>query len=340
MALPPSRPLRTGHVGFPTSGSSLSDPFLCRRRRFRYGETLAVNLLVTRWMEKDAIVSCIWSPFGSPKDMMAMPSGNFGDLLVADWAQTALFFPKVDEPLFPFGGVYHLHVEPFFKVAFPCWIVWVRLPLNSDVPFDGHTSRFGQIVLPLIKPSSEHPIVSAGGFEVFLRDPFFGFAWMFPLDPLSQDSIDRVINRTERFFAHHMLVVVGPASDHGIQLDNQPRCRQCLVRFHCGPDLFQKRLYILLGRLDQQFVPFACLILAHILSQEVEAFFYLGDDCFLSRELQPPFPQELLHQRLDFIFKELFGSSGNDEVIGKSDEVEFGSIVLAVPLRVVRKSCL
>ncbi len=31
---------------------------------------------------------------------MAMPSRDFGDLLVADWAQAALFFPEVDEPLF------------------------------------------------------------------------------------------------------------------------------------------------------------------------------------------------------------------------------------------------
>ncbi len=167
-----------------------------------------------------------------------MPSGDFGDPLVADWTQAAVFSPEVDEPLFPFGGIYHLRVEPFFKVAFPLWVIWVRLTLDFGVPFDGHTSRFGQIVLPLVKHSSKHPVVSACGFEVFLRDPFIGFPWMFPFDPLSDGSIRRVINGTERFFAHHMLVIVGPASDHGIKLDNQLRCRQCLVRFHRCPDFF------------------------------------------------------------------------------------------------------
>ena len=104
---------------------------------------------------------------------------------------------------------------------------------------------------------------------------------MFPLDPLSDDPIDRVINRAERFFAHHVLVVIGPTSDHGVKLDNQPRCRQCLVRFHCGPDLFQERLHILLRRFNQQFVPLARLVLAYILAQEVKSFFDVRDDCFL-----------------------------------------------------------
>jgi len=58
-----------------------------------------MNLLVARRMEKDAIVLCIRSPFGSPEDMMAMPSGDFGDPLVTDWTQAALLSPEVDEPL-------------------------------------------------------------------------------------------------------------------------------------------------------------------------------------------------------------------------------------------------
>jgi hypothetical protein len=170
--------------------------------------------------------------------MMAMPSRDFGDLLVADWTQTALLSPKVDEPLFPFGGVYHLHVEAFFKVPFPLWVIWICLPLDLGVPFDGDTSRFGQVVLPAVLYSGEHPIVSIGGFEVFLRNPFLGFSWVLPFDPLSNDPIYRVINGTERFFTHHVLVIVRPASDHGIELDNQPRCRECFVRFYRCSDLF------------------------------------------------------------------------------------------------------
>jgi hypothetical protein len=43
--------------------------------------------------------------------MVAMPSGYLGDPLATDWAQTALFFPEVEKPLFSFESCFHFYVE-------------------------------------------------------------------------------------------------------------------------------------------------------------------------------------------------------------------------------------
>ena len=47
--------------------------------------------------------------------MMAMPTCDLGDLLVADWAESSLFFPEGKQPVFPFEGRCHFNVETFFK---------------------------------------------------------------------------------------------------------------------------------------------------------------------------------------------------------------------------------
>ena len=70
--------------------------------------------------------------------MMAVPARDLGDLLVADGAESCLFFPEVVQPVFPFEGRCHVNVEPFFKIAFPCWVIRVGFPLNFDVSYNRH----------------------------------------------------------------------------------------------------------------------------------------------------------------------------------------------------------
>ena len=47
--------------------------------------------------------------------MMAMPSCNLGDLLVANGTETVLFLPEVAQPPPPLESGFHLHIEAFFK---------------------------------------------------------------------------------------------------------------------------------------------------------------------------------------------------------------------------------
>ena len=67
-----------------------------------------------------------------------MPSCNLSDFLVADGAQTLLFFPQVNEPVLPFEFCCHMNIKTLFKILFPGWVVGIglcsyfRMPLNVD----------------------------------------------------------------------------------------------------------------------------------------------------------------------------------------------------------------
>src|SRR6516162_1286673 len=230
---------------------------------------------------------------------MAMPSRDLGDPLVTDWTQTALLFPEMNQPLFPFQGVYHFHVKTFLIVAFPFGVIWISLSTDFCVPFDRHLCGVCEIMRLFVYGSEKHPVVSCDGLEVFLRNPCIRLLWVFPFHPSSHCSIDLVIYRVEGFFAHHMLVIVGPSLTDGIKLDDQFSSTESFIGLHDLPYLFQEGLNILLRRFDQQFVSFPCLVLAYILAQEVEACFDMRDNCFLRRELQSSFSHELLHERFD-----------------------------------------
>ena len=73
---------------------------------------------------------------------MALPSSLLGHQLVADWAETVLLLPEIEEPLFPFEGCLHVSVETPFKVDFPLGVIWIGFLLDFDVPFNWHMAGF------------------------------------------------------------------------------------------------------------------------------------------------------------------------------------------------------
>jgi len=175
MTLPSSPPLRTVRVDFSTYGSSLSfRP--CDRTRLLHRNPLVVNLLMTGRMEQYSVSCAVWSPFGSPQDVMAMPSRNPGDLLVTDWTEAILFLPEVAEPPFPFQSGFHLHVEAFFKIRFPGRVVGIglctdlRMPLNADRRGCQQSDHFH---LPFLtfEDAGEHPPIWPFIGKVFVLHP-------------------------------------------------------------------------------------------------------------------------------------------------------------------------
>src|SRR5438045_9080848 len=107
---------------------------------------------------------------------MTMPSSDFGDLLVADRAESPLFFPEVQEPAFSFERADHLHIKPFLEVGFPGRIVRIGLCPNFRVPLDlyrGGCEQAHHFDLPLLtlEDSCEHPPVRTSVRPVFLLDP-------------------------------------------------------------------------------------------------------------------------------------------------------------------------
>jgi len=53
-------------------------------------------------MQEHAVLCFISSPETSPDDVMAMPSGQFGDFPSAERAEAALLFPEMEQLSFPF----------------------------------------------------------------------------------------------------------------------------------------------------------------------------------------------------------------------------------------------
>ena len=118
-------------------------------------------------------------------DVMAVPSCDPGDFLLAKWAKSVLLLPEVREPSSSFQGVHHVNVQAFFIVAFPFWVVGVCFSLDFDVSFDWHACGLREIVFPTLYLSIENPVVSPDRLEVFLRGPFVGFLRVSSFDPLS-----------------------------------------------------------------------------------------------------------------------------------------------------------
>ena len=89
-------------------------------------------------VQEDTVLCCIPAPMRPPDHVMVVPSGESGDLLVANRTETVLLLPQVEQLPSAFEGVCHLHAEAFFEVHFPLGVIRVRCPLNLDMPLNGH----------------------------------------------------------------------------------------------------------------------------------------------------------------------------------------------------------
>src|SRR5712692_3410355 len=129
---------------------------------------------------------------------------------------------------------------------------------------------------------------------------------MSSVHPSSQSLIDDVIYPFENLPTHYVLVILRPAANDRVELDNEfPRWQRGVL-----PDdvssLLQVGLDVFLGRFNEQFVSFAVLVLADVLTEKIKPFFNMRDDRFFWGEHQPSFAHELLHKRFDLLFEEFF----------------------------------
>ena len=68
-----------------------------------------MNLSMAVRVEQHPVLSPICPSIYPTYDMVVIPSRKFGDLLVTDWAETVLLFPKVNELPLSFQVLYHLN---------------------------------------------------------------------------------------------------------------------------------------------------------------------------------------------------------------------------------------
>ena len=213
--------------------------------------------------------------------MMAVPARDLGDLLVADWAESSLFFPQGKQPVFPFQGRCHLNVEPFFKVAFPCRVIRVGFPLGFDVSYDRHACRAYEVMCVLLRRAEKDPVISLDGREVFLRLPCLRFASVSSVHPSPDGLIDHRIYRIEGFIADDVPVIVRPTSNNRVEFGYQFPSRQGFVGLHDRSDFLKECFHILFGWGNEQLVPFSRLVLTYVLTEEVEPILNMRDEGLL-----------------------------------------------------------
>ena len=119
-----------------------------------------------------------------------------------------------------------------------------------------------------------------------------------------------------------MSVIGRPSPDHRIEQTDQVFDLRLLVGLDDASDLLQERVHVLAGRLGKVFA----VVLTYMVSEEIEAVVYAGDDGLCLREFQPAFLHELLHEGFDLTFQQLFRGAGDDEVVGIPDHVHLAAI--------------
>jgi len=161
------------------------------------------------------------------------------------------------------------------------------------------------------------PVPASQWMPVTLDQPSGAFAGVPASGPTPEAVPQGPFHFLERPLRHDVAMVVGPTPDDGVEMTDQGGLAESAILANELPHLFQERVRVLLGRLDEQLAA----ILAEVLSEEVEPLFDMCDAGFLWRELQTPVSQELLDQWLDFVFQHVLGRAGDDEVVRISDEV-------------------
>ena len=106
-----------------------------------------------------------------------------------------------------------------------------------------------------------------------------------------------MIDASERAFAHHVPMIVGPTANLWVELIDQVGGRHAMCSFDGSSDAIQEGFNILLGRLDEQF---PVRISAHVLSEEIKAVLHVRNDGLLRREFKTSFLQKMLDEGLDF----------------------------------------
>jgi len=233
---------------------------------------------------------------------MKAPACEPGDFCMALGAESTLFIPEIAKRADTPKRFQHVSPFAFFEVGFIGWIVRVRFAFDLDVSFDG--SALGVVQPDFSQPSfviagftEEEPVTIPTPVKVFRFEPARAFVRVPSSCPLPQTREDGVIDASERAFAHHVPMIVGPTAKLGVELIDQIGGRHAMCVFDDSSDAIQEGSNILLGRLDEQF---PVRISAHVLSEEIKAVLHVRNDGLRRRKFKTSFLQELLDQGLDF----------------------------------------
>src|SRR5919199_3695121 len=134
-------------------------------------------------MEQYTVFCTVCATFGSPSDVMVVPSRQLGDFLVAHRADTLLFFPQVQQLPSSAQFVCHFEAKALFKVDFPYRIIRIGWPSDFSMPFDRHRCGLEQPdrsrrVVRTGYLAAKHPVVATECAQVVLLDPSLALSGM------------------------------------------------------------------------------------------------------------------------------------------------------------------
>ena len=150
---------------------------------------------------------------------------------------------------------------------------------------------FGRPSFVIAGFTEEVPVAIPTLVKVFRFEPARAFVRVPSSCPLQQTGEDVAIHVSKYALAHHVPMIVRPATNLGVELIDQIGGRHAMCSFDGSSDAIQEGSDILLGRLDEQF---SVRVSAHVLSEEIKAMLHVRNDCLRRREFKTSFLQELL----------------------------------------------
>jgi hypothetical protein len=204
-----------------------------------------MNLLMTIGVEKNPISCQVRAAYRSPNDVMAVPAGLCGDLLGADWADSLLRFPQVQQLLSASQRTAHLGSQSLLEVRLPDRIIRICLSTDLDMSPNGDLGGHEEINPWLFSFKvgcfcREGPVVSIVEMEVGFADPMGRFVGMSSSCPLPYNLEDAMIEVAKDCLADYMSVILSPTPDQGIEQPDQVRGLCLGVGFHQPPDFLQQ----------------------------------------------------------------------------------------------------
>ena len=94
------------------------------------------------WMQQHQVVHRFRASISSPLNVVEIPSGFFGDFLLAQGTDSGLTKPKVKQSFAILEVVQHLKPGSFFKVDFPVGIVRLAAPVTLTCRLMGILAAF------------------------------------------------------------------------------------------------------------------------------------------------------------------------------------------------------
>ena len=183
-----------------------------------------------------------------------------------------------------------LEERTVFKVGTPAWVEWIRVAPDFQMTPDAgfrwvhqlQPHRFS-VWHPFSGINREH-LLAADGTPVSLDNPSAPFSGVSAFGPSPEAVPQYPFRCREHSVRHDVAMIVDPAPHNGVELTDQDSLAESAIAANELPHLFQERVRVFLGRLNEQLAA----EFTEVLSEEVESLLDRRDAGLLGRELQAP----------------------------------------------------